>query len=199
MQSRIILAVGLTCHILTSASADVSSAARTKPWTFYNKVATCIDPNWKGSERCDYRASRAAVDVEGNPLEAYKIEGDGASFFCSAGIEQTFLVPARFTLAFQYRAISQTDLSSVTNASLMFATERGKVIHEESLVSGGVRDTGWRVFRKTFRLPRSVRLKIVLLTSDAWVQNWDKEVLFAGIEVRSVRASDPPAHRIPFE
>ncbi len=126
---------------------------------------------------------------------AVKIIGDG--YIVYAGMQKAVDLSGwngsePLVLSFNWRATSDTSISTVTNARLRIEDlDTHMVLYQEMLVAGGVSDTDWQSYSNDISpyLSGYNRVVIVLWLGDGWLENHHQENWYDNVRL----TNDPPS------
>ncbi|MBD3638245.1 MAG: gliding motility-associated C-terminal domain-containing protein [Crocinitomicaceae bacterium] len=147
---------------------------------------------WTFSNSCGGTYSGTTSGATGLPAPSAYIQKSGCgapSLPCVPELSKVVnFAPAasEFTLSYDYRATSNTTLSTVTSSRLkIINNDDGSTIINTCLVCGGTTDTGWKTYNGTFSICEGVSsITVILYSSDSWTATpwcrasyWDNVLL----------------------
>ena len=117
----------------------------------------------------------------GKPSPSAHISGDG--FVSNSGIYKTVDITSvsedsSLYLSFDYRATSNYVASSITNTRMgIYDGVTGETLHHESLIAGGVGDSGWQSYNTDISSMTSGHdsITIRLYLNDSWIAYWNQQ------------------------
>src|SRR5688572_6493245 len=124
----------------TAAHADDFDSGL-QEWTFFQNATGTSTYNLTWSA------------TEGNPAGGACVQGDftGSAAF---GLEKTFTGLRYISVRFDWRARSDTDISTVTNLTFdVVRVSDGEILYVQSLLAGTLQDSGWQVYPTTDLTP----------------------------------------------
>ncbi|MCX6802538.1 MAG: DUF2341 domain-containing protein [Candidatus Diapherotrites archaeon] len=137
---------------------------------------------------------------------AYLLEGASGDYLCDpvsrngqeGSMEKTVTKPTGVGLdvQFDWRATSDTDGSTVTNAKISFLNSSDTTLSSTTLVAGGTADTGWNYdYNKAVisAISSETSITIVLGFWDSWTLNHVQKNYYDNIQVRQFTTPTPSA------
>ena len=120
-------------------------------------------------------------------IDSKAVHLSGDNFVTHIGLEKNVnvsnLTNKELILSFDYRVKSDTSDSTVTNSKLIIYDSDYNELFKESLVSGGIKDTGWQTYQKNISkfITGETQIKIVLSLQDNWIYNHNQHAWFDNI------------------
>ena len=145
------------------------------------------NPSWPFD---DYAPSIDTANGQSQPSALISGDGFGTLSGMKITIDLTDVDTSQpLNLSFDWRAKSDTVLSSVTNARIALYDADGQQLHLESLVLGGTTDSGWNSYGPTDIsdiVADHDSVDLVLLLNDSWIASWNQKAWFDNIRLISL-------------
>ena len=150
--------------------------------TFANTDSWSFTQTQRDEPRANNDYTLTTTISSGSPIPSGLISGDG--FVATNTLSRTIDVSNLNTtmplfVGIDYRIISDTPVSSVTNAFIAIHDDRDRLIHSQYLIRGGIIDTNWRSFsHQITNLGLASSLTIQLTHRDNWNMDWNQKAYF---------------------